>query len=249
MGMQGKTAVVTGAGSGIGRAAALRLAAEGAGVVIIDLNAEAGARTAAEISAAGGRADAYQGDICDGARIREIITAAEARFGGVDILVNNAGGPAVWLLGWDAHKPFAETAEADWKRVLAVNLAGMMTVTQAVLPGMLARGKGKIVNVASVAGVTGLPGLVDYSAAKGGVIAFTRALAVEVAGRGINVNCISPGSVHTQRGYGPPSFLGRSGEPEEFASLIYFLASDESDFITGQNHIIDGGRVLSTKCD
>ena len=133
--------------------------------------------------------------------------------------------------------------------VIDINLMGTLIVTRAVLDGMVERRSGKIVNVASVTGVNGLFNMADYSAAKGGVIAFTRALAVELAEYQINVNCISPGSVHTHRGLGPPTFLGRTGEPEEFANLIFFLASDESDFITGQNHVIDGGRVLSTKCD
>ncbi|MHB1459055.1 MAG: SDR family NAD(P)-dependent oxidoreductase [Armatimonadota bacterium] len=249
MGIQGKIAIVTGAGSGIGKATAQRMAREGANVIIIDINKEQAERTAVEISETGGTVVAFAGDICDSVRIRQIVADVAAQFGSVDILVNNAGGPAAWIFKWDSHKKFVDTAEEDWKKVLDINLSGTMIVTQAVLPGMIEKRKGKIVNVASVAGVNGLATLVDYSAAKGGVIAITRALAIELSEHRINVNCISPGSVHTQRGFGPPSFLGRSGEPAEFASLIYYLASDESDFITGQNYIIDGGRVLSTKCD
>ncbi|MHB9031946.1 MAG: SDR family NAD(P)-dependent oxidoreductase [Anaerolineae bacterium] len=248
MSIEGKVAIVTGGGSGIGKATALRLAAEGARVSIIDINQALAQKTADEITQAGGTAAAYVGDICDSARIRQIAAEVSAQHGGADILVNNAGGPAAWLLNWPGHKQFADTAEADWRRVLEVNLAGPMVVSQAFLPRMIARGKGKIVNVASVAGVSGLAGLADYSAAKGGVIALTKVLALELAQYHINVNCISPGSVHTQRGYGPATFLGRSGEPGEFANLIYFLASDEADFITGQNYIIDGGRTLSTRC-
>jgi NAD(P)-dependent dehydrogenase (short-subunit alcohol dehydrogenase family) len=249
MGIQGKTAIVTGAGSGIGKATALRMAGEGANVIIIDIDKERAERAATEISEIGGTVVAFTGDICDSLRIRQIVADVAAQFGNVDVLVNNAGGPAEWIFKWEAHKRFIDTAEEDWKKVLEINLSGTMIVTQAVLPGMIEKRKGKIVNVASVAGVNGLARLVDYSAAKGGVISLTRALAIELSEYKINVNCISPGSVHTQRGFGPPSFLGRSGEPAEFASLIYFLASDESDFITGQNYIIDGGRVLSTKCD
>jgi NAD(P)-dependent dehydrogenase (short-subunit alcohol dehydrogenase family) len=249
MGIQGRTVIVTGAGSGIGKATAQRMAREGAIVIIVDINSEAAERTAVEISETGGKVEAFTGDVCDSVRIRQIVAEVTAQFGSVDILVNNAGGPAEWIFNWDAHKRFIDTAEGDWKKVLEINLTGTMIVTQAVLPWMIAKRKGKIVNVASVAGVNGLARLVDYSAAKGGVISLTRALAIELSEYQINVNCISPGSVHTQRGFGPQSFLGRSGEPAEFASLIYFLASDESDFITGQNYIIDGGRVLSTKCD
>jgi 3-oxoacyl-[acyl-carrier protein] reductase len=128
-----------------------------------------------------------------------------------------------------------------------VNLVGTMLATRAVLDDMVARRSGKIVSIASVTGVNGLPNMVDYSAAKGGVIAFTRALAQELAQYGINVNSVSPGSIDAGRG-GPMTFLGRVGHPEEVANLVAFLASDEAAFITGQNYIIDGGRTLSMKC-
>ena len=241
-----KTAIVTGAGSGIGRATAGRMAKEGANVVIIDINESTAARTAEEIVREGGRAMAVQADIRDSARIRQIAADVVRQYGGIDILVNNAGGPAGFFPGMKS-KRFIDSTEDVWRMIIDINLFGTMIVTHAVLGTMVEKRRGKIVNVASVAGVNGLFNMADYSAAKGGVIALTRALAVELAEYSINVNCISPGSVDTPRG-GPLSFLGRLGKPEEFASLILFLASDESDFITGQNYIIDGGRVLSTKC-
>lgn len=247
MKLHNKTAIVTGGGSGIGKATAVRMAREGANVVIIDINENTAAQTVDEITQQGGTALAAQADIRDSARINEIVADVIKRFGGVDILVNNAGGPAGFFPGMKSTR-FIDSTQDVWKMVIDINLMGTLIVTRAVLDSMVAKRKGKIVNVASVTGVNGLFNMADYSAAKGGVIAFTRALAVELAEYHINVNCISPGSVDTPRG-GPPTFLGRLGKTEEFANLIFFLASDESDFITGQNHIIDGGRVLSTKCD
>lgn len=246
MRLENKTAIVTGAGAGIGKATAVRLAREGANVVIIDMNETTAAATAREIVAGGGAATAAQCDIRDGASIRRIVDDAVFRYGGLDILVNNAGGPANYYQGMKCTR-FIDSTEEVWRMVVDINLIGTMIVTRAVLDGMIERQKGKIVNVGSVAGVNGLPNMVDYSAAKGGVIALTRALAIELGEYNINVNCVSPGSIDS-RGGGPPTYLKRVGKPHEVANLIAFLASDESDFITGQNFVIDGGRVLSTKC-
>ena len=246
MNMLNKTAIVTGAGSGIGRATALRLAREGANIIVLDISADRAQITVDEIIKNGGSAMAAQSDIRDGARIHTIVADVLERYGNIDILVNNAGGPAGFFPGMKCTR-FIDSTEDVWRMVLDINLLGTLIVTRAVLDSMVAKRKGKIVNVSSVAGVNGLVNMADYSAAKGGVIAFTKTLAIELGEYNINVNCISPGSVDTPRG-GPPTFLGRLGKPEEFASLITFLASDESDFITGQNYIIDGGRVLSTKC-
>ena len=241
-----KTAIVTGAGSGIGKATAFRLANEGANIIIIDTNEATAQKTADEIIRKGKNAIFYQSDIRNGARIRNIISDIINKFGNIDILVNNAGGPAGFFSGMK-HSKFIDSTEDIWRMVIDINLMGTMIVTHAVLDNMIKNLNGKIVNVASVAGVNGLANMADYSAAKGGVIALTRTLAIELGEYNINVNCISPGSVDTPRG-GPPTFLKRLGKPSEFANLIYFLASNESDFITGQNYIIDGGRVLSTKC-
>jgi NAD(P)-dependent dehydrogenase (short-subunit alcohol dehydrogenase family) len=143
---------------------------------------------------------------------------------------------------------FADSNEAIWRRVLEVNLLGTMIVTHAVLQIMMQKKRGKIINIGSVAGVNGIATMVDYSASKGGMIAFTHALAIELGEYQINVNCVSPGSIDVGRG-GPQTYLRRVGKPDEVASLVCFLSGDESDFITGQNFIIDGGRVLSMKCN
>jgi 2-hydroxycyclohexanecarboxyl-CoA dehydrogenase len=248
MKLDGKTAVVTGAGGGMGRAIARRLAAQGAKVALVDINAATAAAATAEIESADGAAGAWHADIRDSARLAKVAAEVVERFGPVDIVVNNAGGPADWLGYANAGRSsFLEAAEEAWRLVLDVNLLGTMLVTRAVLDDMVARRAGRVVSIASVAGVSGLPNMVDYSAAKGGVIAFTRALAQELAQYGITVNCVSPGSVDAGRG-APMSFLGRVGTPEEVANLVLFLASDEAGFITGQNYIIDGGRTLSTRC-
>lgn len=243
-----KTAVVTGAARGIGRAIALRMAKDGANVVIIDLKGPAAEKTAEEIKKLGGKAIAKQSDIRDSECIKEIVSELINHFGSVDILVNNAGGPASYfgIEGLD-NTSFIESKKETWEMVLDVNLLGPMILTHAVLGGMIKKRQGKIINIGSVAGVTGLAKMVDYSAAKGGVIAMTKALAIELGEYNINVNCVSPGSIKTCSG-APPTYLKRTGQPENISNVVCFLASDEADFVTGQNYIVDGGRVLSTKC-
>ena len=244
----GKTALVTGAAHGIGREAALRLAREGAKVGILDLNLAGAQKVVEEIRAAGGEVQAACADIRDGAQVQAAVEALSGALGDADILVNNAGGMVSDLTGGRlTNELFENMTEESIRLALDVNLLGPFLVTRRVVPGMLQKGRGKIVNVASVAGVNGIPRLSGYSAAKGGVIAFTRALAMELGRRGVTVNCVSPGSIYTHGG-SPDTFLGRVGQPEEVANLIAFLASEESDFITGRNYIIDGGRCLSMKC-
>jgi NAD(P)-dependent dehydrogenase (short-subunit alcohol dehydrogenase family) len=235
--------MITGAAGGIGRAAADRLAREGASVVAVDLDGDRANEVVETIVGSGGVAMAARADVRDGARIGKIVAEAAERFGGIDVLVNNAGGPADWIGSERTY--FVDAAERTWDRVLGINLLGPMIVTRAVLDGMIERHRGKIVNIGSVAGMRGLPKMVDYSAAKGGIIAMTKALAIELGEHNINVNCISPGSIDTHGA--PPTLLRRAGRPEDVADLILFLASAESDFITGQNYVIDGGRTLSTK--
>lgn len=247
MKLNNKTAIVTGAGAGIGKATAVRLAREGANVIIVDINEDTAAETVDEITKEGGNAISAQADIRDSTRIREITAEVIKQYDGIDILVNNAGGPAGFFKGMKSTR-FIDSTEEVWRMILDINLLGTMIVTRAVLDSMVEKRNGKIVNIGSVAGVTGLANMADYSAAKGGVIALTRTLAIELGEYNINVNCVSPGSVDKGHGGGPPTYLRRSGKLEEFANLIFFLASDESDFITGQNYIIDGGRVLSTTC-
>lgn len=246
MRLAGETALVTGAAGGIGRATAKALAREGANVVLMDLDGDRAEERALEIAREGGTAWAAQADVRDGERVREIVGDIVERHGAVDILVNNAGGPADWIGGVARRTLFIDATEVTWRLVLDVNLLGPMIVTQAVLGGMIERRRGRIVNIASVAGMRGLPEMVDYSAAKGGVIAMTKALAIELGAYHIRVNCVSPGSIATHGG-GPPTLLRRVGHPEEVAELVLFLASAASDFITGQNYVIDGGRTLSTK--
>ncbi len=250
MKLKDKKAIITGAASGIGKTTALHLAQEGASVFIIDLNGPGAERTAEEIIKKGGTAVAMQSDVRDSSRIRQIVVSIIDHFGSVDILVNNAGGPASFF-GIDGieNTLFVDSKESTWDLVLGVNLLGPMILTHAVLNNMIERKKGKIINIASVAGVNGLVKMVDYSAAKGGLIALTRALAIELGEYNINVNCVSPGSIETGQGSPPPiSYLRRLGKPCDVAKLVLFLASEESNFITGQNYIIDGGRVLSTAC-
>lgn len=248
MKLKGKTAIITGAASGIGKAIAFCFAQEGANVCIIDINKAAGEKVVKEIIKRGGTALTMQSDVRDSKRIKQIISNLIERFGSVDILVNNAGGPADFFgIKGVERTLFIDSKEDTWNLVLGVNLLGPMIVTHAVLGNMIERHKGKIINIGSVAGVNGLVKMVDYSAAKGGVIAMTRALAIELGEYNINVNCVSPGSIDTCRG-GPPTYLRRLGQPDDVANLVLFLASEESGFITGQNYIIDGGRVLSTTC-
>lgn len=238
----GKTAMVTGAAVGIGRACAIRLAQEGAALLLLDRDAAALDALQQELAGYSTPILACPCDVSDAAAVQQAVAAATERFAGVDILINNA---AVWR----SSKPFLELTQADWQQYLSVNVMGVVYCTQAVLGGMLRRGYGRIVNVASVAGVYGNANMVQYSASKGAVIAMTRALAKEVAAGGVLVNCVSPGSVspsdiadidHVQES--PLSYLGRTGSDRENAELICFLASERASYIAGQNIQIDGCR-------
>ncbi len=242
MEFSGKTAMITGAAVGIGRACAIRLAQEGATLLLLDRDAAALDALQQELAGYSTPILACPCDVSDAAAVQQAVAAATERFGGVDILINNA---AVWR----SSKPFLELTQADWQQYLSVNVMGVVYCTQAVLGGMLRRGYGRIVNVASVAGVYGNANMVQYSASKGAVIAMTRALAKEVAAGGVLVNCVSPGSVspsdiadidHVQES--PLSYLGRTGSDRENAELICFLASERASYIAGQNIQIDGCR-------
>jgi 2-hydroxycyclohexanecarboxyl-CoA dehydrogenase len=241
MRLEGKRALVTGGASGIGRATALRLAAEGARVVVADLNEDGAREVAAEID---GRAVLM--DVADVASVRAGVEAA----GPVDVLVNNAG--------TDRFAFFTDTDEELWDFVIGVNLKGVIAVTHAVLPGMHERRSGSIVNVASEAGRVGSQGSVTYSAAKAGVIGFTRAIARESARYKIRSNAIAPGPIDTPLLNSAPEQLGelgarlkqgmingtlmqRLGSPDEAAAAIAFLASDDASFVTGQTLNVSGG--------
>ncbi len=242
-------AIVTGAASGIGRATARRLAADGYEVATLDLDSVGLASTVDAITDAGGAAIPVEVDLADEARLDEAIAELIARVGAPRVLVNNAG------VGIAATIP--ETTLADWNRMLTVNLTGAFLMTRAVLPSMLEAGEGRIVNVSSVAGVVGVANRGGYCASKAGVLGLTRALAADHAAAGIRVNAICPGTVDTEwigkilsgaedpeatrKAMNQRQLDGRMGTPEEVAAGIAFLVSDEARFVNGSAFIMDGG--------
>ena len=242
MKFQGKVAMITGASVGIGRAVALCLAEQGADLVLLDVNMEQLLAVGEEIKKIGGRVLTYECDVSNEERVNEVVAGAMEYFGKIDVLVNNAA-------LWRDRSELAEASSDLWKRYFDVNVMGVFYCTKAVLNGMLQNGYGRIVNVASVAGVYGNAKMSHYSATKGAVIAMTKALAKEVTEKGVLVNCVSPGSVSPSQNedmdfFKPSelSFTGRTGTDRENANLILFLASDEASYISGQNIQIDGCR-------
>ncbi len=245
-----RVALVTGGGGGFGREIALGLAREGARVAVLDRNADGAAQTVEAIAAVGGEAAAASADITRKAEVDAAVAATMARWGTVHILINNAG--------WERVKPFLETGEELWDQLLDINLKGPIICARAVLDGMVAQQYGRIVNVASDAGRVGSSGEVVYSAAKGGVIAFTKALAREVARHSITVNCVSPGPADTplfRREVAEPFPklaeglvraipLGRLGTPQDVAPAVLYLASDEARYVTGQTLSVSGGLTM-----
>lgn len=239
---KGKTALVTGAAAGIGRAVAIRFAQYGAKVAILDLNEEKLEYVKKEIEVYTKDVVALKCDISQEAEVYEAVKKAEDTLGNIDILVNNA---AIWRY----LDSFTNVSTDEWRKYMDINVMGTVYCTKAVLPKMLENHYGKIVNVSSVAGVYGIANMVHYSATKGAVIAMTRALAKEVIDKGVYVNCVSPGSVspaeNLDMDYYEDSqhcFLGRTGTDNENTNLICFLASDEATYIAGQNIQIDGCR-------
>ncbi|MDD6563727.1 MAG: SDR family NAD(P)-dependent oxidoreductase [Clostridiales bacterium] len=237
-----KTALVTGAAVGIGRAVALKLAQEGANLVLVDVNAEKLSELKDELKTYSDNIMTCECDVTDENTVYEIIAKAEKVFGKIDILVNNAALWRCWSL-------FVDTPTDEWKKFIDVNIMGVVYFTKAVLPKMLENGYGRIINVSSVAGVYGNANMVHYSATKGALIAMTKALAKEVTDKGVLVNCVSPGSVSPSENKdmnyfenSELSFMGRTGTDMENANLICFLASDEASYISGQNIQIDGCR-------
>lgn len=243
--LKDKIAIVTGAGSGIGRAIAIEFAKEGAKVVASDINEDTAQETVKLITEKDGEAIAIKTDVSNKEDIDAMVKKAINEFGGLDILVNNAG---VALMA-----DLANTTDEIWQKTIDVDLKGVFLGIRAAAPEMEKRGKGKIINTASIAGKIGFPGITAYCAAKGGVVNLTRETALDLATKKINVNAIAPGVIKTNmtvdilkdpkqaEGMLAQTPLGRFGEPEDIAHLAVYLASDESDFMTGQTIAIDGG--------
>lgn len=239
-----KIAIVTGGASGIGRSICEKLAAQGAIIELVDINESAADETLAALREKGAQIQKHIADVCDAACVQQIVNATIAEYGRIDILVNNAGGSAR-LIGKKSN--FIDSDPETWRWVMNLNLFAPMLWMRTVLPHMVSRESGRIINIASIAGIRALAGHADYSASKGGLIALTRTVAQEVGKKGININCISPGSIATRDG-SPETFLPGVGLPEDIAGAVAFLASDEARFITGQNLAVDGGRSITSKC-
>lgn len=245
--LHGQVAIVTGASRGIGRAVALALAAEGASVVINYASSSTAAEAlVAQIIAQGGQAIALQADVSKVDQVEALVNAAIEKWGRVDILVNNAGITRDTLL--------LRMKPEDWQAVIDLNLTGVFLCTRAVAKLMLKQRSGRIINIASVAGQMGNPGQANYSAAKAGVIGFTKTVAKEMSSRGVTVNAVAPGFIATDMTDGLPNAddilkfipLGRFGQPEEIAGMVKFLAADPAAaYITGQTFNVDGGMVMA----
>jgi 2-hydroxycyclohexanecarboxyl-CoA dehydrogenase len=243
-GLSDKIAIVTGGGQGIGRAIAEKLAAEGATVVVTDLVERSAIQTAEGLPGA----VALGVDVTDRQAVQAMADQVAQLFGRIDVLVNNAG--------WDKASPFTESEPADWDRAIAVNLYGVLHTCKAVLPIMAAQGSGAVVNLGSDAGRVGSSGEAVYSAAKGGVIAFTKSLAREMARHQVRVNCVCPGPTDTAlfASFAGPKLrealtraipFRRLGQPADVANVVAFLASDEASFVTGQTVSVSGGLTMS----
>jgi len=243
---EGRVAIVTGASQGIGETIARDLAAEGAAVVLVDIQMDKLESVVRSIVDAGGRAEAHQADVADTAAAERIAAAVAAAHGRIDHLVNNAGITRDGLL--------MRMKEEDWDAVLRVNLKGTFSFSRAVLRTMIAARYGRIVNIASVAGLMGNAGQANYSASKAGVIAFARSLAREVGSRGITVNAVAPGFIATamtaalpedvRKGYLEIIPLKRFGLPKDVSSAVQFLLSDDAAYITGQVISVNGGMYM-----
>jgi 2-hydroxycyclohexanecarboxyl-CoA dehydrogenase len=253
MRFEGKVAVVTGGGGGIGGATCARFAAAGARVAVLDRNLEAAQAAAKRIGEQGGTALAVECDITRRDSVDAAVARVTAEWGAIDILVNNAG--------WDVFKLFTKTAPEDWERLIAINLVGALNMHHAVLPGMVERKAGRIVNIASDAARVGSSGEAVYAACKGGLVAFSKTIAREHARHNITVNVVCPGVTETAlfegylQGAGNPDKLreafvrsiplGRIGLPEDLPGAILFFASDDAAYVTGQVLSVSGGLTMA----
>jgi len=242
--LEGKVALVTGAGAGIGKGIAVGYAAHGARVAIAEIQPELAEATAAEITAGGGEALAVPTDVRDGEQVKRVVTACRERFGGIDVLVNNVGGTF--------QRPFVEIEEKGWDAMIRINLKSVFHCTRAVVPLMEERGGGAIVNIVSIEGVRAAPLYAPYAACKAGVINFTQSMALELAARNIRVNalapdiCLTEGILKLMSGAGLERHrymvpLGRAGQPTDIAGPAIFLASELAGYVTGVTLHVDGG--------
>jgi len=251
MNLQDKVAIITGSGGGIGRGIALKFGSLGAKVVVADLKIDGAKETVSLLEKAGGKGLALGTDITDRAQVQDMVKTSLSAFGKLDILVNNAG--------WDIIEPFMRNNPELWDKVIAINLKGPIYCTRAVLDHFIERKYGKIVNISSDAGRVGSSGEAVYSACKGGIIAFTKTMAREMARYQINVNCVCPGPTDTPllaemtKGETGAKIIDamtkavpfrRLAKPEDIAGAVAFLASDEAGFITGQTLSVSGGLTM-----
>lgn len=255
--MVGRTALVTGAGQGVGRQVALHIADHGGAVVVNDFHADRAEAVAAEITERGGRALGLSADVTDLDELTALVERAAAELAPIDVLVNNAGnaGPVEDALA--PSPPFWETGPQDWERWTGTNFYGVLNAARAVLPGMVERGYGRIVSIISDAGRTGEPNLVVYGGAKAGAAGFSRGLAKSVGRHGVTVNCVALSTIETPgvaTALSDPEFakkalrsyvVRRFGQPEDAANAVLFLASDAASWVTGQTYPVNGGYAIT----
>ncbi|HEY6393974.1 MAG TPA: glucose 1-dehydrogenase [Candidatus Binataceae bacterium] len=254
----GKAGIVTGGGSGIGRATAIGFAKLGGSIVVADINEENANKVAAEIAASGGKAAAIRADVTKREHIDAMIDFAVSRFGRLDFLHNNAFGLPALSASTEAAAPVGSLSDTIWDQMIDVGLSAVFRAIRKAIPIMRSQGSGAIVNTASISGLRADYGVAAYNAAKAGVINLTRVVAIEYASAGIRCNCICPGAIHTpllQPALDQPGFaqrikaaipMGRLGKPEEMANVVLFLASEAASFVTGAAFVADGGQTVKT---